>query len=195
MPTGLKRYYGNHDLHFITGSCYQRRPLLGSARNRDLFLFILEETRQRYRFVVYGYVVMPEHIHLLLGEPECGTLSTVMQVLKQRVAARILDQIRVTSHPRQLWLWRSPLQHGHVWQKRFYDFNVWTERKRVEKLRYMHRNPVQRGLVLEPQQWRWSSYLHYASGEAGPVLLNERKPAELKMVPPPAAPVIRRRVS
>jgi putative transposase len=58
---------------------------------------------------------------------------------------------------------------------------VWTERKRVEKLRYMHRNPVKRGPVLEPEQWRWSSYRHYAYGETGPVLVNEQMRAELKL--------------
>ena len=73
------------------------------------------------------------------------------------------------------------LTAGHIWQRRFYDFVVSTEHKRVEKLRYMHRNPVKRGLVLEPDQWCWSSYRHYACGEAGPVLVNEQKKAELKV--------------
>jgi putative transposase len=86
MPAGLHRIYGAHHLHFITNSCYRRLPFLGSARARDRFLTILEETRVRYLFVVVGYVVMPEHIHLLLTEPEMGSVSTVMQVLKQRTA-------------------------------------------------------------------------------------------------------------
>ena len=53
----------------------------------------------------------------------------------------------------------------HIWQKRFYDFNVWTARKRVEKLLYMHRNPVTRGLVASPELWRWSGFRAYAMGE------------------------------
>jgi len=64
---------------------------------------------------------------------------------------------------------------GHVWQHRFYDFVVFSEKKRVEKLRYMHRNPVQRGLALEPQQWLWSSFRHSAYSERGPVLVNETR--------------------
>src|SRR5712672_3707784 len=94
MPSGLHRTYGAHHLHFITGSCYRRLPLLSSARGRDLFLSVLEQPRQRYRFVVVGYVVMPEHIHLLLSEPEVGTPSTVMQVLKQRSARALLPKIK-----------------------------------------------------------------------------------------------------
>jgi putative transposase len=63
VPTGLKRYYGAGYLHFITFSCYQRRPILGTARRRDLFLEILEQVRRSYKFVIIGYVVMPEHVH------------------------------------------------------------------------------------------------------------------------------------
>jgi len=60
-----------------------------------------------------------------------------------------------------------------VWQRRFYDFVVHTEKKKVEQLRYIHRNPVKRGLVLEPEQWIWSSFLWYSRGERGTVLVNE----------------------
>ncbi len=165
MTQGLHRYYGARHLHFLTCSCYRRAPLLATTRRRDLFLAILEQTRRRYGFVVVGYVVMPEHVHLLLSEPEVGTPSTVMQVVKQRFARRVLAQLRRASRPSQLSLWDTEaLQAAHVWQRRFYDFNVWS--KRIEKLRYMHRNPVKRGLMSEPEQWRWSSYRQYACGEA-----------------------------
>jgi putative transposase len=113
---------------------------------------VLEQVRKRYHFVVIGYVVMPEHIHLLISEPEERTPSTVMQALKLGFARRVLAQARRKRDPAQLSLFdRSP---QHIWQKRFYDFNVWTEHKRIEKLRYMHRNPVQRGLVATPELWR-----------------------------------------
>ena len=72
MTRGLHRYYGAQDLHFITGSCYRREPELGTPPRRDLFLQILEQVRKRYGFVVLGYVVMPEHFHLLISEPEKG---------------------------------------------------------------------------------------------------------------------------
>src|SRR6185437_544787 len=100
MPAGLHRTYGAHQLHFITCSCYHRQPKLRHARSRDRVLSILEETRQRYRFVVVGYVVMPEHFHLLITEPEVGTPSTVMQVLKQRTAHALLPK-RKRVDPRQ----------------------------------------------------------------------------------------------
>ena len=180
MPTRLKRYYNAKHLHFLTCSCYHRRPWLDTSGRRNLFLKILEQARVRYRFTVVGYVVMPEHLHLLISEPEVGDPSLVMKVVKQRFARRV----RRRSSPRaQGTLWPEADQ-PHVWQKRFYDFNVWSERKRSEKLRYMHRNPVKRGLVAEPEQWRWSSFRSYAYGEKGLVRVHFQEwPLAIKLVP------------
>jgi REP element-mobilizing transposase RayT len=82
MPTGLKRFYWNGDLHFMTASCYGRQPLLGAGYRKDLFVTVLEQVRQRYQLVVVGYVVMPEHFHLLISEPVQSNPSVVIQALK-----------------------------------------------------------------------------------------------------------------
>ena len=180
MPARLHRYYGAGYLHFITFSCYHRRQLLKTPQRRDLFLKLLEQVRLSYRFVVVGYVVMPEHVHLLLSEPERANPSVVVQVLKQRFARQVLRANRKRRDTSQPTLWDADGEE-HVWQRRFYDFVVWSEHKRVEKLRYMHNNPVKRGLVLEPEQWPWSSFRFYTYGEPGPVLMNEKKPAKLQL--------------
>jgi putative transposase len=172
MPSGLHRTYGAHHLHFITTSCFRRLSFLRNPRGCDIFLAILEQTRERYRFVVVGYVVMPEHIHMLLTEPEIGTLSTVMQVVKQRTARALLPRLK-RRNPRQRNLFGDGPKRRAFWQARSYDFNACTTKKRVEKLRYMHRNPVKRDLVGAPEQWRWSSYRFYLLDEAGPVRVNE----------------------
>jgi putative transposase len=83
MPNRLHRYYGAGYSHFITTSCYQRRPLLNNPHIRDLFLDVLEQVRRRYHLIVIGYVVMPEHVHLLLTEPQRGDPSDVMKALKR----------------------------------------------------------------------------------------------------------------
>ncbi|MGZ4867859.1 MAG: REP-associated tyrosine transposase [Candidatus Angelobacter sp.] len=172
MPNRLHRYYGAGYLHFITTSCYQRRALLGGQQDRDLFLQVLERVRRRYRFDVVGYVVVPEHVHLLLSEPERGNPSIVMQALKQGFARSLLRKLR--ADPRQGDLdGAAALEKEHIWQHRFYDFVVFTEKKRIEKLRCMHRNPVKRGLVISPEQWRWSSCRFYLLDEAGTVRVNE----------------------
>ena len=92
MPKGLKRFYGQRHLHFVTCSCYRRLPLLGRVRARNEFVRMLGALRTAYQFKIAGYVVMPEHIHLLVSEPVRGTVSTVMQVLKQRVSRKLRAQ-------------------------------------------------------------------------------------------------------
>lgn len=178
MSPSLQRFYGAGYLHFITFSCYQRRQLLDDPRRRDLFLHILEQTRQAYRFVALGYVVMPEHVHLLLGEPERANPSVVIQAAKQRFAQSVIEAWRA-EHPSASWPWRDSAGECHFWQRRFYDFVVWTEKKVTEKLNYMHENPVKRGLAAKPEDWRWSSFRYYAFGEVGPVLVNEQVSAKL----------------
>ena len=86
-----------------------------------------------------------------MSEPEQATLATALKAIKQSVARRQVNR------------------GEHFWQERYYDFNLASPEKRVEKLRYMHRNPVKRGLVEKPQDWPWSSFRHYATGEVGTV--------------------------
>ena len=169
MTSGLHRYYGAHNLHFITWSCYRRRPFLKTATRRDSFLEILEQARRGYRFVVVGYVVMPEHVHLLMSEPELGNSSVVMQVLKQRTARALLPK-RKRRDVRQGCLFED--ERAPFWQKRFCDFNGWTEKERVEKLGYMHNNPVKRGLAVAAEDWWWSSARFYGLGDIGAVAVN-----------------------
>ncbi len=116
----------------------------------------LERTRRLYRTLVYGFVVMPEHVHLLISEPERGTVATAIQSLK------ICSAKRSKFHISQL---KGNVGHPvPFWQKRYYDRNV-TGKEFTEKLKYIHRNPVKRGLAICPEDWSWSSYRHYLTGE------------------------------
>jgi putative transposase len=131
--------------------------------------------------VVVGFVVMPEHFHLLISEPERGNPSVVIQAVKLAFLKRLFP----TSHKKGEESGTPKLfadhPSKHFWQRRFYDFNVWTARKRVEKLRYMHRNPVKRGLVETPEQWRWSSFRAYAYRELGLVRVNDWSVLKMKI--------------
>jgi putative transposase len=149
MVERLERWQASGNLHFVTFSCYQRLGYLGSEAARDLFEAALQRMSYCHRFDVAGYVVMPEHVHLLLSEPEEELLSVGLQALKLAVSKRS--------------------EQRPFWTARYYDFNVFTEAKRMEKLGYIHRNPVKRGLVEQPEDWRWSSYRYYQTGEQGRV--------------------------
>ena len=152
MPTGLKRYQQTGDLHLITFSCVRHRPILGTPEARGIFLEILERTREIYAMGIHGYVVMPTHVHLLVTEPDKGSLSLAIQILKQRFSKTRTEEC--------------------VWESRYHDVNVWTDEIRIQKLKYLHRNPVRAGLVTEPDQWRWSSFRSYAYREPGAVTVS-----------------------
>jgi|SRR5579864_1529071 len=151
MPPKLKRYQTFGHNHFITFSCYRRLPFIDNDLARTTFLDQLEKLRTTHQFYVFGYVLMPEHVHLLLSEPKTHILATTLNVLKHETSQRL------------------KADRKQFWQARYYDFNVLTQHKFVEKLRYIHRNPVSRGLVESPEDWPWSSYRHWFSGEEGQV--------------------------
>ena len=149
MTRGLVRYQRDGDFHFVTFSCFGRRSFLETPGSCDLFERALETMRVRYEFAVSGYVVMPEHVHLLVSEPREVVLAAALQALKLSVA------VKSSQRP--------------FWQKRYYDFNVFRMGKWWEKLNYIHENPVRRGLVTSAEEWAWSSARHYVTGEVGTV--------------------------
>ena len=170
MPWGLTRFHHSGQSHFVTFCCYHRRRLLTTDESRQTFESALERVRRSFRLQVYGYVVMPEHVHLLLSEtrqdmssdrtvplkPKDGlngppVLSDALKSLKQGVSRCLIGDAE------------------HFWQKRYYDFNIRNYPQFVEKLRYIHRNPVKAGLCERPEDWEWSSFRHYATGCEGRV--------------------------
>jgi putative transposase len=168
MPKGLKRHYGQGDLHFITFCCFHRRPHLGTVRARNLFLKVLKEVRRTFQFQLVGYVLMPEHVHLLISEPHKANVSRVLQVLKQRVSRAMRGRKRrASSSQLSLKFGDAMTEDRRFWQRRFYDFNVWSAAKRKEKLHYMHANPVMERLVKHPRDWPWSSFSFYAYERQG----------------------------
>jgi putative transposase len=153
MPWGLQRFHQSRQSHFVTFCCYNRRTSFTANPSKRIFENALERVRHSFGLSVYGYVVMPEHVHLLLSEPLQGTLADAIKSLKQGVSRRLIGEAE------------------HFWQKRYYDFNIRNHSQFVEKLRYIHRNPVNRGLCERPEDWEWSSFLQCATGREGRVLI------------------------
>ncbi|MGD1213988.1 MAG: transposase [Terriglobales bacterium] len=201
MPWGLTRFHHSGQSHFVTFCCYHRRRLFTTDASRRIFESALERVRRSFRLQVYGYVVMPEHVHLLLSEPQRDTssdrtaplkpkdglngppvpkpglsgppvllseprqdtLADALKSLKQGVSRRLIGKLPLKPKP---GLSGAP---EHFWQKRYYDFNIRNYPQFVEKLRYLHRNPVKAGLCERPEDWEWSSFRHYATGCEGRV--------------------------
>jgi putative transposase len=155
MTRGLKRFQASGQSHFITFSCYRRLPNLSELQFCEGLLAALEAARKHSGMRVYGFVLMPEHVHLLVSEPDRSTLADVIRSVKFSSAKRV-RRLRANG-----------CGSGPFWQKRYYDRNIRNYRDFLEKLRYIHRNPVKRGLVENPEDWAWSSFRHYVSGEAG----------------------------
>jgi putative transposase len=157
MPDGLKRLHHSGQSHFVTFSCYHRQRLLAELHMQDAFLVALEQTRRRFEIGVYGYVVMPEHVHLLLNEPAGEMLSRALQLLKSKVSiqARIEGKRAAGESP--------------FWQARYFDHNVRNYSGFVTQLRYIHRNPVKRSLCQAPEDLPWSSFRAWGLGEIGVV--------------------------
>ena len=149
MPYGLHRYQQAETLHFITFSCFHRLPYLAGSAAKNLVQKVLEQTRARHQARIYAYVLMPEHVHLLMNEPPQILVAQFLKALKQTTSRHLKGQ------------------QDNFWQARYYDANISGEDERSEVIRYIHRNPVKRELVANPEDYLWSSFRHYATGEPG----------------------------
>ena len=149
--TELRHYDNEGTARFVTFNCYRSLPSLVTQRARQIFIEYLEMTRCKHRFRILGYVIMPEHVHLVLHPPDGMKLGLVIREIKSRSARQ--------------WFSESPPPTVNVrrvfWQRRCYDHNCRTIRAVREKINYCHTDPVRRGLVKEPGQWQWSSYNWY----------------------------------
>jgi len=169
MPV-YHRIYKPGELQFITTSTYRRVPVFRSPRFCEFFVQRLEEVRQKMHCLLIGWVLMPDHFHLLFKPQPADSASVAIKELKEETAKRILKTLRENLHHpwcrKTLPRLRLPPtvhdeSHFRLWQRRFHPFNVFTEEKRREKLNYMHNNPVKRGLVKFPSDWPWSSWRYY----------------------------------
>src|SRR6266852_5167153 len=162
MPWGLTRFHHSGQSHFVTFCRYHRRRLLTTDESRRVFESALERVRRSYRLYVYGYVVMPEHVHLLLSEPQRDTSSGRTAPLKPKNG---LNGPPVLTEPQRDTL-ADPLKSLKKEEARRW---IGEGENFVEKLRYIHRNPVKAGLCERPEDWEWSSFRHYGTGCEGRV--------------------------
>jgi putative transposase len=146
----------NPSLFFVTSTIKQWRPLFENPIKRDTFESLLFSLIPSHADALMGYVIMPDHIHLLVGCANGGNqLSKFMQTLKSLSARKLFPGI------------------GTIWERRFDDLVIHSDKQYRTKLNYLHENPVRRGLVGEPTDWRWSSARFWMTECIHPVLTKE----------------------
>jgi len=163
LMTDLRHYDNSGTARFVTFGCYRWQPALTTDLARQLFIQYLDFVRERHNFQLLAYVIMPEHVHLVLYPPEGMKLGYVIGELKSRMAREYFARMAIgIGGARRVF-----------WQKRCYDHNCRTPDAVREKIEYCHNNPVRRGLVASSGEWRWSSYNWYSGSEDVPIAMDE----------------------
>jgi len=166
--------------HFLTFSCYRRLPLLSKDRSRGWLIEALQAARNKHRFDLWGWTIMPEHVHLLLWPRHAGyRTSAILADIKRPVGQRAIAWLEA-NHPE--FLARLTVVHHSRTYRRFWqagpgqDRNVYDPATAHEILRYIHENPVRRGLVARPEEWPWSSAADWAGREDVPLKADKTIP-------------------
>lgn len=191
MPSRLRRHDEFGHIHFVTISTFRRLPFFRNDECKTALIEAMVKTRARLHIRWIGYVIMPEHMHLLVlpqpsqkgGATEIKTvpeklipISTVLRHFKGASGRGVKQVLRSawrtnqTLGTRSLDEWATRDGEKPIWKPRGYDFNVVDERKLPEKLQYMHENPVRRGIVRQPGEWCWSSFGHYEKCGTTPLI-------------------------
>ncbi|HYG75697.1 MAG TPA: transposase [Planctomycetota bacterium] len=182
--------------YFVSFTCYRRLSLLGRDRCKRIVLGTLDTLSWRHQVGVVGYCVMPNHVHALLRPTQAGLLSTFMQQWKRLTSTAIQEFLHL-GQPDDYSPFSKHVRDSagivHVWQARYYPFNVYTARKALKKLEYMHNNPVKAGLVSDPCDWPWSSAAYFLKGRPSPVrLVPMDGPIVFGTLSPRAKPTLKR---
>lgn len=172
MPGKLRRHNDYGHIHFLTISCYRRLQFFRFDSIKMEFIEAMKHVREKLNIRWIAYVIMPEHVHLLvyptiLGVDQPISISSVLQHLKQRVGRQGKQRLRevwakegnLGSDPLNRWALGSG--DKPFWKTRAYDFNVINEKTLYTKLDYVHKNPISRRLVERAEDWTWSSYRFY----------------------------------
>ena len=157
-----KRYDEPGHAHYLTFSCFRNQPFLEGDRARQWFVSALAEAKRKHPFCLWAWVIMPEHVHLLIYPREAVRISEILSATKTPVAKTAAGWVRREAPqfvPRMLDIQPSGRRFIRFWQRGGgYDRNIWSVQEVHEKIKYIHNNPVRRELVAAPGDWTWSSF-------------------------------------
>jgi putative transposase len=167
-----KHYTTEGHIHYLTFSCYKKLWLFKSPTLYSSFVKNLAKVKERVLFSLYGYVVMPNHVHLLICPNQDVSISGILTAVKRPFSFQALNYLR-NRWPElyeKLHVRRGARQVRRFWQAGGgYDRNIYKGKTFAKTLEYIHFNPVRKGLVDSPIDWKWSSARFYETGEADPI--------------------------
>jgi REP-associated tyrosine transposase len=172
-----KRYNDPGHAHVLTFSCFRRQPILSKDRSRAWLTDAIERARSKHEFHIWAYVIMPEHMHLMLWPTAANyNISEILNSIKQSVSKRALVFVRRET-PGFLKRMEDRQPNGSVhyrfWQRGGgYDRNIVAPESTHIQIEYIHNNPVRRGLCIDPEDWPWSSAGNYAGLRMGPLRID-----------------------
>jgi len=161
--TRLRHYDNLGTARFVTFSCYRRMPALGDPIACEIVIQQIDSARRKHGFKLWGYVLMPEHVHLVIYPPDDMKLGLVIGEIKSKSARAFFAATRSS----------NTNEKRVFWQRRCYDHNCRTPETMIEKIKYCHKNPVVRGLVSSPSEWEWSSFNWYNGRRDVPLEMDE----------------------
>lgn len=184
MMTQLRHFDHDGRVRFVTFSCHKRLPLLTNNRFRSIITRWLAAAREEHGFKLLGYVIMPEHVHIVIWPPEGSAVGTIVGRIKQESAKEILRILDSVSSPLlgKLTITRNGEIKRAFWQRRCYDHNCRGANSVWEKIEYCHKNPVKRGMVRDPSRWTYSSHNWYQGDRDVPLQMDE--PVQIKLTKP-----------
>jgi putative transposase len=172
-----RRYNEPGHAHALTFSCFHRQPFFSKDGSRRWFVDAVDRARAKHHFHVWAYVIMPEHVHVLLWPtiPDYS-ISVILNSIKQSVSKRALLFVRGEA-PAFLARMEDQQPNGAVhyrfWQRGGgYDRNIIKPATAHQQIEYLHNNPVRRGLCMKPEDWLWSSAADYAGIRTGPLTID-----------------------
>jgi putative transposase len=164
--------------HELTFSCFQRLPLLSRDRTRGWFVDAMEAARRDLHVQLWAYVIMPEHVHVLLWpteeQYEIRLIRTALKVPVARKALRFLKRKSPSFLEQLRDAQPNGKSHHRFWQRGGgYDRNAFEPTTLLAMIEYIHNNPVRRGLCVNPTDWIWSSARFYAGDRRVPICMDE----------------------
>ena len=173
----LKRSNVQGQAHYLTFSCYHNQPFLNRDRSRFWFIDSLKKARDKYQFELWAWVIMPEHVHLLILPNDGTEIQVILKSLKLSVGKTASKWVKENSPeflPKMTEIKPNKDKTIRFWQRGGgYDRNIFSIEEIYEKINYIHKNPVRKGLVNHPEDWVWSSYRAYEKNDNTIIDLNK----------------------